>query len=88
MKDNQSTPEADRIHFAVLAIEAGAKKMGISPAEMRRRLEKQDLIKHYILRCYGVFHTMSLAHVGEDVAEALQNWEMADNLPKEKGDTL
>lgn len=88
MKDYQSTPEADRIHFAVLAIEAGAKKMGISPAEMRKRLEKQDLIKHYILRCYGVFHTMSLAHVGEDVAEALQNWEMADNLPKEKEDTL
>lgn len=88
MKDYQSTPEADRIHFAVLAIEAGAKKMGISPAEMRRRLEKQNLIKHYILRCYGVFHTMSLAHVGEDVAEALQNWEMADNLPKEKEDTL
>lgn len=84
MKDYQSTPEADRIHFAVLAIEAGAKKMGISPAEMRRRLEKQDLIKHYILRCYGVFHTMSLAHVGEDVAEALQNWEATSTDTKNK----
>lgn len=86
MEDYQSTLEADRIHFAVLAIEAGAKKMGISPAEMRKRLEKQNLIKHYILRCYDVFHTMSLTHVGEDVAEALKNWEAASaNTPNKKG---
>lgn len=86
MKNYQSTPEADRIHFAVLAIEAGAKKMGISPAEMRRRLAKQRLIKRYILRCYDVFHTMSLQHVGEDVAEALQNWEASStSIPKQEG---
>ncbi|WP_288242014.1 DUF3791 domain-containing protein [uncultured Bacteroides sp.] len=87
MEKYQSTPEADRIHFVVLAIEAGAKKMGITPAEMRRRLEKQELIKRYILRCYDVFHTMSLAHVGEDVAEALQNWEATstNTLSKEGG---
>ena len=37
--NHPSNPEADRIHFAVLAIEAGAKKLGISPAEMQKRLE-------------------------------------------------
>ena len=75
------TPEADRIHFAVLAIEAAAQKMGISPAEMRRRLKKQQLIDRLILRHYNVFHTMSLQHVGEDVVEALQNWEADDKVP-------
>ena len=54
--------ESEKIHFAVMAIEAGAREMGISPMEMRRRLEK-------------VMHTQSLKHVGEDVAEALKNWE-------------
>lgn len=42
MKQTAKFPEADRIHFAVLAIEAGAREMGISPCEMRRRLKKQD----------------------------------------------
>ena len=31
--------ESEKIHFAVMAIEAGAREMGISPMEMRRRLE-------------------------------------------------
>ena len=60
MEKYQSTPEADRIHFVVLAIEAGAKKMGITPAEMRRRLEKQELIKKRVLKFYGLLHTPSI----------------------------
>ena len=32
-----SSPAFDRLAFTVLAIEASAKKMGISPSEMRRR---------------------------------------------------
>ena len=61
--------ESEKIHFAVMAIEAGAREMGISPMEMRRRLEKMNLIKRLVM------HTQSLKHVGEDVAEALKNWE-------------
>lgn len=38
-------PEFDRLAFTVLAIEASAQKMGISPSEMRRRLDKVGLIK-------------------------------------------
>ena len=53
------SPEFDRLAFTVLAIEASAQKMGISPSEMRRRLDKVGLIK-------------SLIH---DVVEALKNWE-------------
>lgn len=82
MNTIESSSEADRIHFAVLAIEAAAKKMGISPAEMRSRLKKQELIKKLILRHYAVFHTLSLANVAEDVVEALLNWE---TTPTQKG---
>lgn len=85
MQDYQSTPEADRIHFAVLAIEAGAKKMGISPAEMRRRLEKQDLIKKRLIKHYGLLHTQSIDWIADDITETLINWEMPDSMPEMKG---
>ncbi len=74
--------ESEKIHFAVMAIEAGAREMGISPMEMRRRLEKMNLIKRLLLDNYEVMHTQSLKHVGEDVVEALKNWEAQEG---EKG---
>lgn len=33
-----------RIHFAIMAIESGARKLGISGKEMHDRLQKQELI--------------------------------------------
>lgn len=33
-----------RIHFAIMAIESGARKLGISGKEMHDRLQKQGLI--------------------------------------------
>ncbi len=44
----KSDPEFDRLAFTVLAIEASAQKMGISPSEMRKRLDKVGLIKSLI----------------------------------------
>ena len=41
--DTRQAEIGDKIHFAVMAIEASAKKMRISPMEMRRRLEKASL---------------------------------------------
>ena len=71
------TPE--ELHFSVLAIEAAAKKMNISPGEMQRRLKAQNLIDDYIIKYYEVFHTMSLEHVAEDAIEALLRWEEASS---------
>lgn len=85
MKDYQSTPEADRIHFAVLAIEAGAKKMGISPAEMRRRLAKQKLIKKRLIKFYDLLHTQSIDWIADDITITLQNWETSDSIQSKKG---
>ena len=70
-----SSPEFDRLAFTVLAIEASAQKMGITPTEMRRRLDKVGLIKNLIRDCYDTLHTESREAVANDVVEALKNWE-------------
>lgn len=79
-KEGIWTPE--QVHFAVLAIEAAAKKMNVSPEEMQQRLKAQNLIEEYIVKYYDVFHTMSLEHVADDTIEALLRWEQA---AKEEG---
>ena len=65
----------DRLAFTVLAIEASAQKLGVSPTEMRRRLDKVGLIKSLIQDCYDTLHTESREAVANDVIEALKNWE-------------
>ena len=67
-------PEFERLAFTVLAIEASAQKMGISPSEMRKRLD-MGLIKSLIQDCYDTLHTESREAVASDVVEALKNWE-------------
>lgn len=69
------SPEMDRLAFTVLAIEASAQKMGITPWEMRRRLDRVGLIKSLIQDCYETLHTESREAVANDVVEALKNWE-------------
>ena len=59
MEMTPRTPEFDRLAFTVLAIEASAQKMNISPSEMRRRLDKVGLIKSLIQECYDTLHTES-----------------------------
>ncbi len=68
-------PEFNRLAFTVLAIEASAQKMGISPSEMRRRLDNVGLIKNLIQDCYDTMHTESREAVADLVVEALKNWE-------------
>ncbi len=65
----------DRIHFATMALESGAKRVGITPLAMYRRLKKQDLIRGRLFRHYDLLHTQSLDYVAEDIAETLQNRE-------------
>lgn len=64
-----------RIHFAVMAIESGARKLGISGKEMYARLNKQGLIHNRLLKRYEDLHTQSLDWVADDICEALLNWE-------------
>lgn len=64
-----------KIHFAIMAIEASAKKQNISGSEMYNRLKKQDLIRLRLIKHYDLLHTQSLQWVVEDTIETLENWE-------------
>ena len=64
-----------RIHFSVMAIESGARKLGISGKEMHDRLSKQGLIKNRLIKRYEELHTQSLDWVADDICETLLNWE-------------
>lgn len=64
-----------KVHFAVMAIEASAKKANITGKEMHDRLKKQDLIHKRLFRYYDQLHTQSLDWVVDDTLETLRNWE-------------
>ena len=63
------------IHFAVMAIESGARKLGISGKEMYDRLHRQGLIHQRLIKRYEDLHTQSLDWVADDFCETLLNWE-------------
>lgn len=69
------TLESDRIQFAVIAIEAAAKKMGVTTAELTQRLQKQGLIEGRLIKFYDTLHTQSADYVADDIIETLKNWE-------------
>jgi len=75
MVDIRSNDAYRKIHFAVMAIEASAKKANISGKEMYERLKRQDLIHQRLFRYYDQLHTQSLQWVVDDTLEALENWE-------------
>ena len=51
-----------RIHFAIMAIESGARKLDISGKEMHDRLQKQGLIHRRLIQKY------------EDLLQMLIRW--------------
>lgn len=64
-----------KVHFAVMAIEASAKKANVSGREMHDRLKRQGLIHKRLFRHYDMLHTQSLEWVADDTVETLKNWE-------------
>lgn len=64
-----------RIHFAVMAIESGARKLGIPGQVMYDRLKAQDLIHNRLIAMYDDLHTQSIDWVAEDTVTTLKNWE-------------
>lgn len=78
MTNTIDTPTYRKIHFAVMAIESGARKLNISGREMEQRLQKQDLISRRLIGHYDLLHTQSLDYVADDIAETLINWESED----------
>lgn len=70
-----------KVHFAIMAIEASAKRQRVSGREMHRRLKDLGLIHRRLFRHYELLHTQSLDWVVDDTLETLHNWE---NEAKEK----
>ena len=73
---HNDTNEAEKVHFAVMAIGAAADLMGITPSAMHARLDKVGLVTNLLFDLYDVEHTQSLEYVAENVVEALHNWEI------------
>ncbi len=80
--DIYQTDTYKKIHFAVMAIEASAKKAHLSGKEMHDRLKRQGLIRQRLFRHYEQLHTPSLEWVADDTIETLHNWEQEE---KESG---
>lgn len=78
MTHEENDKEAEKVHFAVMAIGAAADLMGITPSEMHNRLDKVGLVKDLLFDLYDVEHTQSLEYVAADVVEALHNWEKTE----------
>lgn len=75
MEGAPRTAESDRIEFAVIAIETAARKMGVTPAELAARLQRQGLIEGRLIRFYDTLHTQSADFVADDIIETLHNYE-------------
>ena len=80
MSEEELKTEAEKVHFAVMAIGAAADMLGISPSEMQQRLERAGIVKGLLFDLYEVEHTLSLKHVAEDVIEALKKEFAANNI--------
>lgn len=70
----------NKIHFAVMAVEATAKRMGVPTMVLYKRLKQVGLMNNFVLGCYDVLHTQSIKHVTEDIMNALLNWERKMNV--------
>ena len=71
----QDTKAYRKVHFAVMAIEASAKKARTTGKAMHDRLKAQGLIHERLFRYYDQLHTQSQEWVASDTLETLRNWE-------------
>ncbi len=69
----------DKIHFAVLAIEATAEHERTTPKAIYNRLKKVGLLDSLIFGCYDTLHCESIEGVVWNVTEALKNWEKQES---------
>lgn len=77
MNNIQDSIKYRTIHFALMAIAGGAKKLNISEKEMFDRLQAQGLVHRRLFKRYDMLHTQSKEYVIDDIVETLLNWEAA-----------
>ena len=78
MELKQQTLIDRKMEFAVLAVEATAERMGITPRELRERMQRVALLDTFFEGDeVNILHTQSLQYVAEDIEAALRSWEAA-----------
>ncbi|MCF0206213.1 MAG: DUF3791 domain-containing protein [Bacteroidales bacterium] len=75
MMSKDSTP-SEQLQFAVIAIETAAQKLGISTAELTKRLQAFNLVEDRLWKYYDFLHTQSSEYVADDLIEALESREV------------
>ncbi len=77
MKSKEGVVNKDKIHLAIMAIESGARLMGVPSDEMYFRLKSEGLIHNFLLPYYEELHSQSADWLAETTVETLRNWEAA-----------
>ena len=75
---NTRSKEYRHLRFAIMVIEASARRQRVSASKRYGRLKAQDLINQRLNRHYETLHTQSLDWVVEDTLETLHNWEQEE----------
>ena len=75
MEGSQRTYESDVMHFCIIVIETAARKLGVAPSELVKRLERHRLIEDRLMRFYDTLHTQSADYAADDLIETLNNRE-------------
>lgn len=78
MEQKSDTLEDRKLLFSIIAIETGAKQLGITPSEMTRRLDAQGLIEGRLMKHYEMLHTQSQEYVADDIVKTLLNYESGE----------
>lgn len=71
MEGLKETIDDRKVRFVVIAIEEGAKRLGVSPEEFCARINAQGLIENLLMKHYDMLHSQSQAYVAEYIVDAL-----------------
>lgn len=88
MQDTVDTPTYREIHFAVMAIESGARKLNIGGREMEQRLQKQDLIRRRLIGQYELLHTQSLEYDLFTLKDVINKQEWNEDTIEERAEWI
>ena len=61
--------------FVASCIEDVANRMGVSHADMYRRMDAVGMIEQYLIPCYSTLHTESRENLTTSLIETLTRWE-------------
>lgn len=61
--------------FVASCVEDVAKRMGVEPGEMYRRMDAVGMIDEYLIPFYATLHTESRENLTDSLIASLKRWE-------------